>query len=75
MPGDLVVRLRESADEVETALTQIEEGPGADYVDCARLRSSWQVIQAEDSARAFQWSVTILTRGIMGGLFVNGYGR
>lgn len=69
--GDLVVRLRTCPDEVETALAQIEKGPGAGYVDCARLRDAWHVIQTEDSARAFRWSVTILTRGIMGGLFVN----
>ncbi len=71
--GDLVVRLRDCADEVETALAEIEDGPGADYVDCARLRSAWDVIQTEDTARAFHWSVTILTRGIMGGLFVNSH--
>ena len=73
--GDLVVRLRACADEVEGALAEIEKGPGADYVDCASLRNVWQVIQVEDSPRAFQWSVSILTRGIMGGLFVNDYGR
>ncbi len=70
--GDLVPRLRASAAEVETALTEIERGPAAQYVNAPHMRRVWQLIQTEDTPEAFRQSVTILTRGIMAGLFVNG---
>jgi hypothetical protein len=32
-------------------------------------------VQREDNSEIFQLSVTVLTRGIMAGLFVNGFGK
>lgn len=70
--GDLVPRLRASAAEVETALLDIERGPAARYINAPRMRQVWQLIQTQDTPEALRQSVTVLTRGIMAGLFVNG---
>jgi asparagine synthase (glutamine-hydrolysing) len=69
--GDLVPRLRACAAEVELALQQIAEGPAAEYVDAAYMRTVWKMIQTDDTSAAYQKSVTVLTRGVMAGLFVN----
>ncbi len=69
--GDLVPRLRVCAAEVENALLELESGPAAEYVDVAYMREIWQMVQSQDSPQAFQKSITILTRGIMAGLWVN----
>lgn len=69
--GDLVPRLRVSAHEVEEALSAIECGAGSEYVDIERMRKVWSSIQREDSPESFRTAVTVLTRGIMAGLFVN----
>lgn len=70
--GDLAPRLRACAVEVETALAEIERGPAAAYVNAPHMRRVWQLIQTEDTPEAFRQSVTVLTRGLMAGLFVNG---
>ncbi|MCX6556470.1 MAG: asparagine synthase C-terminal domain-containing protein, partial [Candidatus Aminicenantes bacterium] len=69
--GDLVPRLRASASEVEMALTELARGSAVEYVDVPYMRRVWQMIQKQDTPDAFHKSVTILTRGIMAGLFVN----
>jgi len=69
--GDLVPRLRASAGEVESSLNELEHGPAAIYVDVDYMRKVWRMIQTEDTVEAFLKSITILTRGIMAGLFVN----
>jgi asparagine synthase (glutamine-hydrolysing) len=71
--GDLVPRLRASASEVEAALNELARGPAAEYVDVPYMRQVWQMIQTEDTPEAFHKSITILTRGIMAGLFVNDF--
>jgi asparagine synthase (glutamine-hydrolysing) len=73
--ADLVPRLRTSADEVERALTEIENGPGAEYVSVPAMRAVWRRVGAEDSPHTLKLAVTVLTRGIMAGLFVNGFGE
>jgi asparagine synthase (glutamine-hydrolysing) len=35
------------------------------------MRDVWRMIQREDTPEAFSKAVTVLTRGIMAGLFVN----
>ena len=69
--GDLVPRLRVCASEVETALNELAQGPAVDYVDVPHMREIWRTIQTQDTPEAFRTSVTVLTRGIMAGLFVN----
>jgi asparagine synthase (glutamine-hydrolysing) len=69
--GDLVPRLRASADEVETTLSELATGPAAAYVDVAYMRQVWRMIQSDDTNDAFNKAITVLTRGIMAGLFVN----
>ncbi|MFN8467420.1 MAG: asparagine synthase-related protein [Caldilineaceae bacterium] len=69
--GDLVPRLRAGTEAVETALDELARGPAAAYVDVPYMRQTWQVIQAQDTAEGFSKTVTILTRGIGAGLFVN----
>jgi asparagine synthase (glutamine-hydrolysing) len=73
--GDLVPRLRASRDEVEAALDECAHGPSAGYLDVAHMRRVWDRIQCEDNTETFQLSVAVLTRGIMAGLFVNGFGK
>lgn len=72
--GDLVHRLREHADDVDQALEEIENGAGGDVVDVDRMRAIWRRIQTEDSYEALALAITHTTRGIMAGLFVNGFG-
>lgn len=69
--GDLVPRLRAHAAEVFAALEEVAAGPGAEYVDTAKMAEVWRRVQTEDSPTAFRLSATLLTRGIMAGLFVN----
>jgi asparagine synthase (glutamine-hydrolysing) len=69
--ADLVPRLRASAHEVEAALAEIAQGPAARYVDVEYMREVWKLVAAQDTPLAFHQAVTILTRGIMAGLFVN----
>ncbi len=73
--GDLVPRLRASADEVEQALDECGQGPAADYLAIGRMRSVWQRARVEDSADIFALATTVLMRGLMAGLFVNGIGE
>jgi asparagine synthase (glutamine-hydrolysing) len=73
--ADLVPRLRATSDEVEAALDECAHGPAATYLDVAHMRRVWDRIQCEDNSEIFQLSVTVLTRGIMAGLFVNGFGK
>jgi asparagine synthase (glutamine-hydrolysing) len=71
--GDLVPRLRASSGEVAAALNELACGPAAEYVDVPYMRQVWQMIQTDDTPEAFHKSITILTRGIMAGLFVNDF--
>ena len=69
--GDLVPRLRKFAGEVESALQELQDGPAAEYLDVPYMRQVWKMVQTQDTQEAFRKSATILTRGIMAGLFVN----
>ncbi|MBI2864750.1 MAG: asparagine synthetase B [Chloroflexi bacterium] len=71
--GDLVPRLRRCAGDVEVALDRLEHGPAAEYVDLPYMREAWQLIQTADTAEAFKKAVTVLTRGIGVGLWVNAF--
>lgn len=71
--ADLVPRLRASAGEVEMALNELADGPAGDYVDVPYMRRVWQMIQLQDSPEALRKSGSILIRGIMAGLFVDGF--
>jgi asparagine synthase (glutamine-hydrolysing) len=72
--ADLVPRLRHSAAAVDDALTEIERGPAADYVSVPALRRAWQKVRSEDTPEASVLAGAVLARGIMAGLFVNGFG-
>jgi asparagine synthase (glutamine-hydrolysing) len=71
--GDLVPRLRACADEVETALAELETGPAAAYVNVPYMRAVWSMVRTDDTPEAFIKSITVLTRGISAGLWVNGF--
>ena len=73
--GDLVPRLRACAAEVETALDELSHGPAAGYLDVPYMVEVWRMIQTQDTPEAFRKAGTVLTRGIMAGLFVNGFGK
>ena len=72
--GDLVPRLRGSAREVDETLNELAAGRAGTYLDIDRMRESWGLIQAHDTPAAFGAAVSILTRGIMAGLFINSAG-
>ncbi|MBI5301188.1 MAG: asparagine synthetase B [Chloroflexi bacterium] len=73
--GDLVPRLRACGSEVETALDELARGPASEYVDVPYMRQVWQMIQTQGTPQAFSKTVTVLTRGIMAGLFVNQFAK
>lgn len=73
--GDLVPRLRASAAEVEVALAELAQGPAAAYLDVTHMRTAWEEIQRDDTPEAFRKAISILTRGLMAGLWVNGFGK
>jgi len=72
--ADLVPRLRNSAAAVEGALAEIEGGPAAEYVSVPAMREVWEKVRREDTHEAFRLAASLLTIGIMAGLFVNGFG-
>jgi asparagine synthase (glutamine-hydrolysing) len=69
-----VPRLRASRDEVEQALDECAQAPAANYLAIGHMRSVWQRVRVEDSDDVFALAQTVLMRGIMAGLFVNGLG-
>lgn len=69
--GDLVPRLRSCATEVEEVLDDLTAGPAAAYLDVSYMRQVWRVVQTKDTQEAFYKSMTVLTRGIMAGMFIN----
>ncbi len=69
--GDLVPRLRAAATDVEAALDELAKGPAAGYLDVVYMREVWRTIEQRDTPDAFHKCITVLTRGIMAGLFVN----
>jgi asparagine synthase (glutamine-hydrolysing) len=71
--GDIVPRLRTCAAEVETALDELAHGPAATYVNVPYMRQVWRMVQTNDTPEAFHKAVSVLTRGIMAGLWVNGF--
>jgi asparagine synthase (glutamine-hydrolysing) len=73
--ADLVPRLRACRDEVEDALQECEAGAAAGYVDVSHMRRVWHRIETEDNRDVLLLAMTVLTRGNMAGLFVNGIGK
>lgn len=73
--ADLVARLRQRPREVDDALDEVGEGPATDYLDVAHMRECWGTIQREDTRDSHRMAVSILTRGIMAGLFANAVRR
>lgn len=71
--ADRVQRLRACAGEVDAVLDELAAGPAARYVDVAYMRRVWHNVLSEDTFDTYLKSGTILTRGIMAGLFVNGF--
>jgi asparagine synthase (glutamine-hydrolysing) len=69
--GDLIPRLRACAHEVDAALDELDRGPAAAFVDVPHMRRVWELIRLHDTPAAFRLATTVLTRGIMAGLFVN----
>lgn len=69
--GDIVPRLRTSASEVDGVLSELTNGPAAEYLNINAMYNAWQVIKTDDTPNANILAITVLTRGIMAGLFVN----
>ncbi len=73
--ADLVARLRSCAGEVDEALDELAAGAATAYVDVGHMRDCWQAIQREDTSETHRMAVSIVTRGIMAGLFANAVTR
>lgn len=70
--ADLVARLQAAPQEMDAALDQVCAEPAAAYIDPARLRNAWQTIQQEISQTTIKRAVTVLTRGLHAGFFLQG---
>ena len=70
--ADLAGRLRASADEVEAALIDVDRAPANTYVDVAKMRRAWADVQREATALTTHRAGTILLRGVVAGLYLNG---
>jgi len=69
--ADLGFRLLRAAAEVEAALDEIAASRLArEYLGVERMRSVWKALQQDVNAVTTHQAVTILTRGIMAGLFL-----
>jgi asparagine synthase (glutamine-hydrolysing) len=69
--ADLGYRLVHSADEVEGALREIDASSLAQqYVSMERINAVWDALRKEVNPLSTHRAVTILTRGIMAGLFL-----
>ena len=69
--GDLGQRLLDSAAEMETALAQVEASEMAQqYLAVDRMRNVWIALQKEVDQKNTHDAVTILTRGLMAGLYL-----
>jgi asparagine synthase (glutamine-hydrolysing) len=74
--ADLGQRLIQSAAEVDAVLGELESSQlAAEHLALDRMRQVWQSLQDDVNARNSQLAVTILTRGIMAGLYLAGLER
>jgi asparagine synthase (glutamine-hydrolysing) len=75
--ADLLQRLRAAPAEMEQAISEIERGRAADYLDVPGLRKVWErvrlVPEGDVHETRFLASV-VLMRGVMAGLSVNRFG-
>ncbi|MDD4921043.1 MAG: asparagine synthase-related protein [Bacteroidales bacterium] len=73
--GDLALRFRISANEVEIALDELSSGPAAAFVNVSYLRNIWSVIRTGGGIKgSFRYGFH-LSRGIMAGLWINEFYR
>jgi asparagine synthase (glutamine-hydrolysing) len=70
--ADLAGRLQASADEVKAALIDVDRAPANTYVDVAKMRRAWADVQRETTALTTHRAGTILLRGLIAGLYLNG---
>ena len=69
--ADLLHRLRADADEMEAVLRQLEQSPLArEYLALERMREIWQTAQHQTDVPTQTAVGTILTRGMLAGLFL-----
>lgn len=70
--ADLVTRLRARAPEMDAALSELElVSEVGEYIDLPWLKQTWNEVAAGPSdVLAFKKAVTVVTRGLMAGLFV-----
>jgi asparagine synthase (glutamine-hydrolysing) len=73
--ADVVPRLRATAGEVEDALTELDGGPAAAYLDVPYMRETWKLVQRDDTPESFRKAGNVLLRGIMAGVCVNSLDR
>ncbi len=69
--ADIVARLTSHASEMDAALAELEGSRAAgEYVNVAELKRAWgAVLAGPPDAKAYNRAVTVVTRGLMAGLF------
>lgn len=70
--ADLAGRLLASAEEVAAALAAVDASPANAYVDVAKMSRAWADVQRETTVQTTHRAGSILLRGLLAGLFLNG---
>ena len=70
--ADLAGRLMASAAEVEAALAEVDAAPANRYLEVEKLRRAWDEVRGAATPLSTHRAVTILLRGLMAGIFLNG---
>ena len=70
--GDLGQRMLDTAPEVESTLAEVESSKLAkEYLDMERIRGVWDALKKEINIENSNRAVTILTRGMMAGMYLS----
>jgi asparagine synthase (glutamine-hydrolysing) len=69
--ADLVLRLRNDRQAMQECLDGLADSRAAELLDLERMNRVWKMVLEEDTPQAYHESVTILTRGLMAGIFLN----
>ncbi len=70
--ADLAGRLLASGEEVEASLSEVDMPRANTYLDLSKLRRAWADVCQEATAQSTHRAGTILLRGVMAGLYLNG---
>jgi len=70
--ADLAGRLLASGEEVEASLVEVDAPRANAYLDLNKLRHAWADVRRQITAKTTHRAGTILLRGVLAGLYLNG---